>query len=322
MKRYNLLFTATLILLIVTSCKSSPEKVVNVDTTSTVFDTIMPIDTIPMDTLVPPVGRFATAEAAMEYMENSGHWDKFKDGIIPRMTKENLPYANKLLTSKYKRFIVVDKGKMKVQLYDRYGRKELEYGMACAKNFGTKHKKADSRTPEGFFSVEGIYDSTDWLFTDDNGVTSQKKGQFGPRFIRLRIPITSQIGIHGTCAPWSIGSRASHGCIRVTNENILELVELVEVGMPVIVNPGSRDMRVNLEEGFDVPYITTDNKPIKIPNVIEKHTLNIDSLPLDTVTTIDIKHDTVIAKDSIVNHKGSATDEEKVEIKEQVDTIS
>ena len=92
--------------------------------------------------------------------------------------------------------------------------------------------------------------------------------------------------------------------------------------MPVIVNPGSRDMRVNLEEGFDVPYITTDNKPIKIPNVIEKHTLNIDSLPLDTVTTIDIKHDTVIAKDSIVNHKGSATDEEKVEIKEQVDTIS
>lgn len=321
MKRYCLLFIATLILLVVTSCKSTPEKEVNVDTVSNVFDTVMPIDTIPVDTLVPPVGKFATAEAAMEYMETSGHWDKFKDGIIPRMTRENLPYANKLLTSKYKRFIVVDKGKMKVQLYDRYGRKELEYGMACAKNFGTKHKKADSRTPEGFFSVEGIYDSTDWLFTDDNGVTSPKKGQFGPRFIRLRIPTTSQIGIHGTCAPWSIGSRASHGCIRVTNENILELVELVEVGMPVIVNPGSRDMRVNLEEGFDVPYITTDNKPIKIPKVIKKDTLNVDSLPLDTMITIDIKHDSIIANDSIIKNQEPKTNVEKVETKEQTDTI-
>ena len=68
--------------------------------------------------------------------------------------------------------------------------------MACAKNYGTKHKKADSRTPEGFFEVEGIYNSTDWLYTDDDGVTSKKKGQFGPRFIRLKIPVTSQIGIH------------------------------------------------------------------------------------------------------------------------------
>ena len=42
-------------------------------------------------------------------------------------------------------------------------------------NFGTKHEKGDSRTPEGLFSVEGIYDSTDWLFTDDDGVTSKKK---------------------------------------------------------------------------------------------------------------------------------------------------
>lgn len=321
MNRYCLLFTTTLILLIVTSCKSTPEKEVDIDTVSKTFDTVMPIDTIPVDTLVTPTGKFATAEAAMEYMETSGHWDKFKDGIIPRMTRENLPYANKLLTSKYKRFIVVDKGKMKVQLYDRYGRKELEYGMACAKNFGTKHKKADSRTPEGFFSVEGIYDSTDWLFTDDNGVTSPKKGQFGPRFIRLRIPTTSQIGIHGTCAPWSIGSRASHGCIRVTNENILELVELVEVGMPVIVNPGSRDMRVNLEEGFDVPYITTDNKPIKIPKVVRHDTICIDSLPIDTVTTIDVKHDTIIKTDSITNYQESAIDGNNVEIKEQSDTI-
>ena len=280
MNRFTLLLT-TLLIVSLTACGPS-DKAGTADSIvdTTTYDTAMPVDTIP-----PAPGRFATTQEALDYMQNSPYREKYEAGILPRMARENLPYTNKLLNSTYSRFLVVDKGKMKVQVYDCYGRKEIEYGIACAKNFGTKHEKGDSRTPEGFFSVEGIYDSTDWLFTDDNGVTSPKKGQFGPRFIRLRIPTTSQIGIHGTCAPWSIGSRASHGCIRVTNENIFKLVEIVEVGMPVIVNPGSRDMRVNLEEGYDVPYITTDDRPIKIPKVIRKDTTNVDSIPMDTVPT-------------------------------------
>ena len=283
MNRFTLLLT-TLFIISLTACGPS-DKAGTADSIvdTTTYDTAMPVDTIPADTIPPAPGRFATTQEALDYMQNSPYREKYEAGILPRMARENLPYTNKLLNSTYSRFLVVDKGKMKVQVYDCYGRKEIEYGIACAKNFGTKHEKGDSRTPEGFFSVEGIYDSTDWLFTDDNGVTSPKKGQFGPRFIRLRIPTTSQIGIHGTCAPWSIGSRASHGCIRVTNENILKLVEIVEVGMPVIVNPGSRDMRVNLEEGYDVPYITTDDRPIKIPKVIRKDTTNVDSIPMDTV---------------------------------------
>lgn len=283
MNRFTLLLT-TLFIISLTACGPS-DKTGTADSIvdTTTYDTAMPVDTIPVDTIPPAPGRFATSQEALDYMQNSPYREKYEAGILPRMARENLPYTNKLLNSTYSRFLVVDKGKMKVQVYDCYGRKEIEYGIACAKNFGTKHEKGDSRTPEGFFSVEGIYDSTDWLFTDDNGVTSPKKGQFGPRFIRLRIPTTSQIGIHGTCAPWSIGSRASHGCIRVTNENIFKLVEIVEVGMPVIVNPGSRDMRVNLEEGYDVPYITTDDRPIKIPKVIRKDTTNVDSIPMDTV---------------------------------------
>lgn len=283
MNRFTLLLT-TLFIISLAACGPG-DKTGTADSIvdTTTYDTAMPVDTIPVDTIPPAPGRFATTQEALDYMQNSPYREKYEAGILPRMARENLPYTNKLLNSTYSRFLVVDKGKMKVQVYDCYGRKEIEYGIACAKNFGTKHEKGDSRTPEGFFSVEGIYDSTDWLFTDDNGVTSPKKGQFGPRFIRLRIPTTSQIGIHGTCAPWSIGSRASHGCIRVTNENIFKLVEIVEVGMPVIVNPGSRDMRVNLEEGYDVPYITTDDRPIKIPKVIRKDTTNVDSIPMDTV---------------------------------------
>lgn len=208
-----------------------------------------------------PYHHFATAIDALRYMSESEHSMAYTQGILMRMAMEHLPYAERLINNRHDRFLIVDKGTMSVMLFDRFGRLERKYRMACALNYGTKHEKADSRTPEGFFSVSGIYDSTDWLFTDDDGVTSPKKGQFGPKFIRLRIPGTTQIGIHGTSAPWSIGARCSHGCIRLTNEHILQLVPLVEIGMPVIVNPSLRDTRVNLREGYEIPWISPDSSP-------------------------------------------------------------
>lgn len=200
---------------------------------------------------------FENTEAMKEYLDSGESSDHYRGGIMHTIAEYAPEYAEKLIANQFSRFIVVDKASMRVLLYDNFGHLEKEYGMCCAKKYGTKHKKADSRTPEGFFSIEGIYDSTDWLFTDDNGVTSKKKGQFGPRFIRIKIPTTSQIGIHGTCAPWSIGHRSSHGCIRITNEQILELVELVEPGMPVIILPGKRDRAVNRKEGYDIPFFPT-----------------------------------------------------------------
>lgn len=272
------------------SCSRSTNRDVNsqevVDIISEV-DTIMPTkQQIPMsDSIILP-GNLVSKADAFDYINSSPDSSKYYEGILPRMIDENFPYAEKLLNSKYKHFIVVDKGRMKVILYDRYGRVTLEYAMACGKKYGTKHKKADSRTPEGFFSAEGVYDSTDWLFTDDNGVTSKKKGQFGPRFIRIKIPTTSQIGIHGTCAPWSIGGRVSHGCIRVTNENILELVEYVEVGMPIIVSPGGRDMGMNEVEGYFVPAVTTGKNPIKLIKM-QLESEVVDSLIDTTAVVVD-----------------------------------
>lgn len=209
-------------------------------------------------------------DSLSRYMRNSTEWDRYRQGILPMMTETAPEYLKKLLNNEYSGFIVVDKSRMKVILFDKYGIEKKSYGMACAKNYGTKHEKGDSKTPEGFFSVEGTYDSTEWLFRDDNGKVSKKKGQFGPRFIRLRIPGTSQIGIHGTCAPWSIGCRASHGCIRIKNENILELVELVEPGMPVIIVPGKKDMIENLKNDIEIPWIATAWNAKKPKTDVEK----------------------------------------------------
>lgn len=225
---------------------------------------------------------FRSADEAIGFMNSSLDSSAYSKGILHQMARDWLPYAEKLINSRFNCFIIADKWAMKIRVFDRFGRMEKEYGMGCAKNFGTKHKKADSRTPEGFFSVEGVYDSTDWLFTDDDGVTSPKKGQFGPRFIRLKIPTTSQIGIHGTCAPWSIGGRVSHGCMRITNENILELVDMVEPGMPVIVNPSRKDTQTNLEEGYEIPWISSSHDPrYTKPRYILK--TETDSVPADTL---------------------------------------
>lgn len=244
--------------------------------------------------------KFETPSEAIEFMQNSGNWESYSEGILPQMADDCLKYAQKLLNSPYDRFIVVDKHRMRVILFDKYGREEKSYKMACAKNYGSKHQKADSRTPEGFFSAQGVYDSTDWLFTDDNGVTSKKKGQFGPRFIRLKTPVTSQIGIHGTCAPWSIGARCSHGCIRIKNEQILELIEYVEVGMPIIVSPSLKDTKVNMAEGYDIPWISTNGKPIYKYEYVDtiKQDSIIDTLKIDSVVGVNVQIDSMKVKDT------------------------
>ena len=286
-----------LAILILCSCERKISKSAlsgaDVDTVAIIdtVDTII-IDTIEVDTL-PPRKYFHDSISALKFVKSEEYRDSYKGSIIPQMIKDYFPYAQKLLNSKYQRFIVVDKYSMRVMLFDRVGRLERAYKMACARNYGTKHEKGDERTPEGFFSVENIYDSTDWLFVDDDGKKSDIKGQFGPRFIRLRIPGTSQIGIHGTCSPRSIGWRCSHGCIRITNEQIMELVELVEPGMPVIVNPGRRDTKTNLEEGFDVPWISVapDTARYRKPKFTPKPP--VDTIVADSVLVVPIVVDTM-----------------------------
>lgn len=45
------------------------------------------------------------------------------------------------------------------------------------------------------------------------------------------------IGIHGTNEPSTIGTDVSHGCIRLTNDAITELVGYLPLGTPVHINP-------------------------------------------------------------------------------------
>lgn len=62
-------------------------------------------------------------------------------------------------------------------------------------------------------------------------------GGFGCRWLGLNVP-WGIYGIHGTNKPWSIGSKASAGCIRMFNKDVLEVFEIVDIGIPVkIIGP-------------------------------------------------------------------------------------
>ncbi|OQA11281.1 MAG: putative L,D-transpeptidase YkuD [Firmicutes bacterium ADurb.Bin373] len=56
----------------------------------------------------------------------------------------------------------------------------------------------------------------------------------GTRWMGLNIPY-GQYGIHGTNNPHSIGSFASHGCIRMFNNDAEEIYHIVTAGTPVII---------------------------------------------------------------------------------------
>ncbi|HKU08002.1 MAG TPA: L,D-transpeptidase, partial [Bradyrhizobium sp.] len=46
--------------------------------------------------------------------------------------------------------------------------------------------------------------------------------------------------IHGTNAPQTIGTRVSSGCLRLTNEDVMDLYSRVHLGTKVIVLPMDR----------------------------------------------------------------------------------
>jgi len=45
----------------------------------------------------------------------------------------------------------------------------------------------------------------------------------------------SEYRIHGTAQPWTIGQAVSSGCIRLTNDNVIDLYNRARVGAKVIV---------------------------------------------------------------------------------------
>lgn len=78
--------------------------------------------------------------------------------------------------------------------------------------------KPSSPTPKGTFKIVNR--------------AVNPRGPFGARWLGLNAPY-GDYGIHGTNDPSSIGKSISNGCIRMFNNQVIELSSLVPIGTSV-----------------------------------------------------------------------------------------
>lgn len=132
--------------------------------------------------------------------------------------------------------IVVSKEDFTLTVYAADDSIVAAFPVALSRNYGDKQKKGDMKTPEGTFKIVQVQNSTSWThdFGDGKGEIA---GAYGPWCFRLLTPPFTGICIHGTHDPNSIGTRATEGCIRLNNDNVVKLHKLIRIGMPVSITP-------------------------------------------------------------------------------------
>jgi lipoprotein-anchoring transpeptidase ErfK/SrfK len=146
-------------------------------------------------------------------------------------TSQKLFHKARMIRSGF--YILINKTKYQLTVYHD-GKIQKTYPIAIGKNTGDKKKVGDLRTPEGHFYINYIKDSSSWTHDFKDGL-GEIKGAYGPWFISLYTGTDATfsknrwtgIAIHGTHDRTSIGKNASEGCIRLYNENLLELYKMI-----------------------------------------------------------------------------------------------
>ena len=139
-------------------------------------------------------------------------------------------------------FILISKPEYRLyvcEVVDDDTLKRVHYPVCVGKNKGQKQKKGDMRTPEctpkNPFVITEIVDASNW--THDFGDGRGSILSYGHWFMRLKTPGHSGIGIHGsTNNESSVPGRGSEGCIRLRDDDLIQLKEnYAFVGMRVVI---------------------------------------------------------------------------------------
>lgn len=139
-------------------------------------------------------------------------------------------------------FILISKPEYRLyvcEVVDGDTLKRVHYPVCVGKNRGQKQKKGDMKTPEctadNPFTITEIVDASQWThdFGDGRGAILS----YGHWFMRLKTPGHSGIGIHGsTNNESSVPGRGSEGCIRLRDDDLIQLKEnYAFVGMRVVI---------------------------------------------------------------------------------------
>ena len=131
----------------------------------------------------------------------------------------------------YRTVITIDRAHFKLRLFKR---------LRFSKSYGVAVGQPAYPTPTGRFSITNKQVNPAWTAPNSPwagelaGTTTPGGAASNP--LRARwMGIAGGVGIHGTSQEYSIGSRASHGCIRMRVADVIDLYPRVPVGTPVLI---------------------------------------------------------------------------------------
>jgi hypothetical protein len=135
------------------------------------------------------------------------------------------------LAERYPAVLIVDRRSFTLTLY-----KELEQ----AKRYEVAVGKVGMDTPRGLYQIQNKAVNPDWYVPDSEWAGDLAgeviDGDDPENPIKARwLGIYDGVGIHGTDDDASIGSAASHGCIRMRIPEVKELYDQVPVDSPVYI---------------------------------------------------------------------------------------
>ena len=134
-------------------------------------------------------------------------------------------YPHVLLKLKERRvYLVEEKGKLGESFLVAIGRKPWE-------------------TPTGTFRINEMVKDPDWKVVDFKNPSKPTTGRVPPgpnnpmglRWISFASAHGWEVGFHGTAKTHLLGQAVSHGCVRMSNQDVVKLFDRVKLGTTVIV---------------------------------------------------------------------------------------
>ena len=135
--------------------------------------------------------------------------------------------------------IVIDTGS-KFLYYVLEGGEAIRYGVGVGKEgfgwTGVVEVGARQEWPKWFPPAEMVKRRPELAKYQGTGMEGGEDNPLGARALYLYDNGKDTLfRIHGTNEPWSIGLNVSSGCIRMLNENVIELYSMAKIGAKVIV---------------------------------------------------------------------------------------
>ena len=138
---------------------------------------------------------------------------------------------SKDLARRYGTVVTISKSSFRLRLFKR---------LKFVKSYGVAIGQPAYPTPSGLFSIANKAVNPPWTAPNSPWAGAYRNetvaGGSAENPLKARwMGIVNGVGIHGTGEPGSIGSRASHGCIRMTVPDVIDLFKRVELGTPVLI---------------------------------------------------------------------------------------